>query len=134
MAKRHQVVRFRQPRRKVIVSADADKLRMVIDNLVSNASKYTPEQGRIEVTLESSSRLVRIAIRDTGVGINKKDIKRLFTNSRDWRMNFLPPWEGQASAVYLAKKIVDLHSGKIQVDSVLERGSTFTIELPIRRK
>ena len=102
-------------------------------NLVSNAIKYTQESGRITVSGFNNNTSVRIEVEDNGIGIASEDQKNLFNEFVRARRN--DSKAGKATGVGLGlsivKKIVEMHHGKVRVESQLDKGSTFSIELPI---
>ncbi|MFA6198632.1 MAG: ATP-binding protein [Patescibacteria group bacterium] len=125
-------VEFKEPK-KVLppVMVDADKLKDVILNLVDNAIKYT-EKGKITVTAEQTDGHVKVAIKDTGRGIPKEDVDRLFSKFvRGENIAQVQP-DGSGLGLYIAKRIVDSHGGKIWVESDgLGKGSSFIFQIPI---
>lgn len=114
----------------VVLAVDPQRFRMVVENLLSNASKYTPSSGRIEIRLEQLAVETRISVLDTGVGIPEASQYRLFHKfSRiDNPLSILAG--GNGLGLYLANEIVELHGGTISVQSALGAGSTFTVVLP----
>lgn len=130
---RKQTIAVDVPSRPLVAAIDAEKLRMVLDNLVSNASKYTQDGGTVTIALRKNKSDVTIAVTDTGVGISEKDIKKLFQKFSQLDNHLNHAGGGSAGlGLYLAKKIVELHGGKITVTSQLGKGTTFTVELPVR--
>ena len=109
------------------VWADRDKLTEVITNLLSNAIKYTPAGGRITLGLSGTRKEVRFEISDSGPGIAKEDFRKLFdkferlTAERE---------EGTGLGLSITKDIIELHKGRIWVESELENGSRFIFTLP----
>jgi signal transduction histidine kinase len=116
------------------VEGDYDRLWEAIDNLVSNAVKYTPNGGRIEIRVEPEGTQARIAVADTGLGLMPEDAARLF--GRFQRLS-AKPTGGESSTglgLSIAKKIVDLHGGRIAADSAgPHKGTTFSIALPLKQ-
>ncbi|HEY6736089.1 MAG TPA: ATP-binding protein [Candidatus Saccharimonadia bacterium] len=129
---RRQQVTFRS-RKPLVVWADPRKLRMVVDNLVSNASKYTPLGGRIQVRVGRSGDFAVIDVQDTGVGIAKSDIPQLFTKFTRIDNELSASVGGSGLGLYLAHNIVTLHRGTISVQSRRHGGSAFRVVLPITR-
>jgi PAS domain S-box-containing protein len=127
---RRQKIKVDRPDQPVKADLDADKIKMVVDNFVSNASKYTPEGGSIKVRLEGAPESLRITVSDSGVGIPEADIKRLFTKFTRIDNVLSAKVEGTGLGLYLAKKIVDFHHGHLKVTSTVGQGSTFAVELP----
>lgn len=118
-----------QPRSSTI-SIDPDMITQAVINLMSNAMRYTPEGGWVVVTVRGDRRHVMISVSDTGIGIAKEDLSRIF--GRFWRADASRAREAGGLGVGLAvtKQIVERHRGYISVESELEKGTTFTIHLP----
>ena len=115
-----------------MVRADADKLRQVLLNLVTNAIKFTPEGGRIEVAAVPKDGSVEVSVSDTGVGIAPADQEAVFEEFRQVGTSATKQ-EGTGLGLALCRKFVELHGGKIWVQSEVGRGSTFTFTIPMRR-
>lgn len=117
---------------KSVVFVDTDKmrLRMVIENLIDNASKYTPHGGTITAIVEVTKNEAKIHIQDTGVGIKKSEISKLFTKFSRIPNHLSQQVGGSGLGLYWAHKVIELHSGTITVVSKPNVGSTFTIVLP----
>ncbi len=113
---------------------DPDLVREAMVNLLSNALRYTPEGGSVVVRVARDRRNVLLSVSDTGIGIAKEDIPRVF--SRFWRSDASREREAGGLGVGLAltKEIVDRHNGTISVDSEEGVGTTFTLHLPIVRR
>lgn len=126
---RHQVVIVTAPH-EVSINADAGKLQMVFENLITNACKYSADHGRITVRLSVVDSEVVVRVRDRGIGIPAQDIHLLFRRFSRAANAAKAHTTGSGLGLYLAKKIVDLHHGKITLESQLGRGSTFTVTLP----
>lgn len=109
---------------------DADRLKQVLLNFVSNAIKYNVEHGRITIRVYCQNQDVVIAIADTGLGIAPEDVAHLFE-----RFYRVPTAEGTAEGsgmgLAIAKKIVEQHNGRIEVHSIVGTGTTFTLYLPL---
>jgi signal transduction histidine kinase/DNA-binding NarL/FixJ family response regulator len=118
---------------KLVVSGDYDRLREAIDNLVSNAVKYNPTGGRIEVSAARAGNDVVIRVSDHGPGMSPDDMSRVF--GRFQRLS-AKPTAGESSTglgLSIAKRIVELHGGRIVADSPGPgRGTAFTISLPLQ--
>ncbi len=113
------------------VLADAERLRMVFSNLISNAIKYSPDGGTIRVGGWHEGAHVLIYVSDEGIGIAADEIPRLF--SRFYRVDNRLARETQGSGLglYLTKAIIEAHGGRIWVDSSIGKGSRFTFTLPV---
>jgi len=118
------------PRKKIKVWASADKINQAITNLIGNAIKYNKSQGDVEVTLEDTGKFVSICISDTGVGIPKKDLSKIF--KRFQRGESLSETEGKGAGLGLSitNEIVRMHEGRIKVESEVGKGSKFIMILP----
>jgi len=129
---RRQSVEYRPPECAVRMKGDVPKLRMVLENLLSNASKYTPSGGRITVTLraEPGQKRAVLSVADTGVGIAKDDLSRLFVKFSRVPNPLSDEVGGSGLGLYLAREIVTLHEGMIDVESAPGEGTTFTVTLP----
>jgi len=116
-----------------LVSADPDKLRQVFTNLLSNAFKFTPEGGKvtIEARNSESGNFVEIAVKDTGIGIAKEDLQRVFDKFQQMRPSGSKAKKVKGTGLGLAivKGIVEAHGGKIWVESELNKGSNFIFTL-----
>jgi signal transduction histidine kinase len=114
------------------VRADERKVRQVVLNLLSNAIKFTPEGGRIDVGAKPVDGFIEVSVSDTGVGIAPEDQEAVFEEFRqvgtaDKKV------EGTGLGLALSRKFIELHGGRIWVESQLGAGSTFTFTLPVRR-
>jgi len=114
-----------------VISADEVRLRQVLDNLVSNAIKYSPNGGTIEVGGEVDPRSVTVYVRDPGVGISERDQERIF--ERFFRVDgtLSRATQGTGLGLYLAKAVIDAHGGSIHVTSKPGIGSTFYFTIPL---
>lgn len=115
-----------------VIQGDATLLRQAIANLVDNAIKYTPSGGVVTVGLRVVGREVHIIVSDTGIGIAPEDQVRLFEKFYRIRRPGMEDASGSGLGLAIVKSIVERHGGRIWVESLLNRGSTFTIALPIR--
>ena len=116
--------------RDASIEADPDLITQAIINIMSNAMRYTPEGGWVVVSVKAERRGVQVIVSDTGIGIAKEDLPRIF--SRFWRADASRAREagGLGVGLSLTQQIVERHHGYISVDSELEKGTTFTIHLP----
>ncbi len=112
------------------VLADGSRIRQILNNLIDNAIKYTPPAGQLLLSVKHNGEGARVAVRDTGLGIPDEALPTLFdkfSRVRDQRTEGI---EGTGLGLYIVKKLVDAHGGKIWVDSVKGEGSTFYFTLP----
>jgi two-component system phosphate regulon sensor histidine kinase PhoR len=124
-------LRLKAPADKVFVNATQDGLEKIFANLVHNAIKYTPEHGHIEITLEVKDSTTEIAVTDTGMGIPEDDIPRLwneFFRAKNARSSGIT---GTGLGLSIVKQYVDEFGGSLAVESIENKGSTFTVTLPI---
>jgi signal transduction histidine kinase len=128
----------------LVAVADAGRARQVLVNLLSNAVKFTSPGG--EITVRASRRrsplptngtgveerdAVRVAVTDSGIGIAAEDVPRLFSEFTQVDSSFARSFEGTGLGLALSKRFMDLHGGRIGVDSAKGRGSTFWVEFPV---
>jgi signal transduction histidine kinase len=112
------------------IRADERKIKQVLLNLLSNALKFTPEGGRIAVRGKRSDAAVEVAVSDTGVGIAAEDQAAVFEEFRQVGAA-APKAEGTGLGLAISRKFVELHGGRIELQSVVGAGSTFTVTLPL---
>ena len=115
------------------VEADRAKIRRVLQNLLSNALKFTPHGGRVEFSAERRNEGVRVSVSDTGVGISPEDIDRLFDKYEQARSRATRGEKGTGLGLYITKQLVELHGSEIKVESEVGRGSTFSFTLPVKQ-
>jgi signal transduction histidine kinase len=113
-----------------LVRADERKVRQVIFNLVSNAVKFTPSGGRVEVSARRHDGVVEIAVADTGVGIPAADQERIFEEFQQGRAGAGGAVEGTGLGLTLSRRFVELHGGRLWVESEPGSGTTFRFTLP----
>jgi signal transduction histidine kinase len=111
------------------IDADQRKVKQVLVNLLSNAVKFTPDGGRVDVSVRREDDQVLFAVKDTGPGIAPEDIVRIFGEFE--QTNSARGKEGTGLGLALAKRLVELHGGQIWVDSQVGNGSTFSFSLPL---
>jgi signal transduction histidine kinase len=110
---------------------DERKIKQILLNLLSNAVKFTPEGGRIGINAKQVDGSVEISVSDTGIGIAPEDQARIFEEFRQVGTDYAHKTEGTGLGLTLAKKFVELHGGKIWVESEVGKGSRFIFTLPI---
>jgi signal transduction histidine kinase len=123
----HQVV----DRRLGQIRGDERKIKQVLLNLLSNALKFTPDGGRVDVQATVSDDMAEVSVSDTGVGIAPEDQEAVFEEFRqvgtaDKKV------EGTGLGLALSRKFIELHGGRIWVQSQVDVGSTFTFRVPVR--
>lgn len=117
------------PEENLILAADPAKLESILINLISNAVKFTPQYGQITVHVSYDKKYVSISVSDTGIGIPKNELDLIFT--RFYRSKKSAISQGTGIGIALAKKYTELHNGKIEVQSLEDRGSEFIVRFPI---
>ncbi len=114
------------------IVADERKVKQILVNLLSNAVKFTREGGRVGLSATAAESVVTIAVSDTGVGIAPEDQAAIFEEFRQVGRDDTRTQEGTGLGLTLAKKLVELHGGRIWVQSHVGQGSTFSFTLPAR--
>ncbi|MGV9172499.1 MAG: sensor histidine kinase [Promethearchaeia archaeon] len=120
----------------LIFKFDKIRIEQVMINLLTNAIKYTPSQGKIIITLTKEKEYVILSVEDTGIGLTEKEIKKLFKKftvlKRGKSLNFDIYMEGTGLGLYISKKIIESHDGVIWVESDGEnQGSIFYVKMPL---
>jgi signal transduction histidine kinase len=113
---------------------DERKIKQILLNFLSNAVKFTPEGGQVDVDAVLADGAVEISVSDTGVGIAPEDQETIFEEFRQVGTDYAHKREGTGLGLTLTKKFVEMHGGKIWVESELGKGATFTFTLPINHE
>ena len=113
---------------------DADKITQVLNNLIGNAIKFTPQSGKITVTSSwhPDGTKVQVSVTDTGVGIAKENLQKLFL--RFEQFGDQQGISGTGLGLSISKEIVERHGGQLVVQSEPRKGSTFIFTLPIKQR
>ncbi len=134
--KKHIHFTFDSPQKEIKAYFDADKIDKVLFNLLSNAFKFTPENGSISISLsskkENNHSFLYIKVSDSGIGINSQNLDKIFT--RFYYNDTLNASETHGIGLSLSKDLIELHHGKISVKSEPNMGTTFEIKIPIDKK
>ncbi len=114
-----------------LIQADPDYMRQLLDNLIGNAIKFTPEKGRILISAKANDTSVQLSVRDNGIGIEPEKIDKIF--QRFYRVTKTSPRNkrGAGLGLTIVKQIVDAHHGTISVKSTPQKGTAFVITFPI---
>lgn len=115
-----------------VMMGNRDALRRIFINLVDNALKYTPPGGQVRLSCEVHNRTARVTVADTGIGISPQDLPHIF--DRFYKASHSPQSKddkGVGLGLSIAKALVEEHGGKIAVESVPQRGTTFNVTLPL---
>jgi len=113
-----------------VMSCDPDQIERIILNLLSNAIKFTPKGGNIWVTIFDQGEKIEIAIKDTGIGIPRDKQECIFNRFQQVDKSLARQSEGSGIGLSLVKALVEKHNGKITLNSELDKGSEFIIEIP----
>ncbi|HHW07639.1 MAG TPA: DUF3365 domain-containing protein [Clostridia bacterium] len=118
-----------------LVKADPEKFRRAVLNLADNAVKFTPQGGKVRITVDydRDKEEVLIAVSDTGIGIRAEDLSYIFDRFRQVDNSDARRYRGSGLGLALAKELVEMHRGWVSVSSEVNKGSTFTIGLPVGR-
>jgi PAS domain S-box-containing protein len=116
---------------EVIIVADRRKLRQIMFNLLSNAIKFTPQGGTVRVRLLESDGEATVTVADTGRGIKPEDIPKLFQVFTQLESAYTKEYEGTGLGLALTRRLVELHGGRIWVESEFGQGSSFSFNLPL---
>ncbi len=112
------------------IDADRQKIYLVVANLISNAVKFTPEGGRIHVSVTLKGHKYWINVIDTGIGIPKAEYERIFDQFYQVEPSLTRRYQGMGLGLSLVKGMIEIHKGRIWVESVVNKGSNFTVILP----
>ncbi|HEY6875144.1 MAG TPA: ATP-binding protein [Candidatus Dormibacteraeota bacterium] len=115
-----------------IITADSDRLIQVISNLLSNAVKYSPDGGEVKISTTLENGQVHVAVTDQGVGIAPENIGRVFGRYERFESNKTSKVVGTGLGLAISRQIIELHGGKIWVESKVGKGSTFQFTVPVR--
>jgi signal transduction histidine kinase len=129
-AKQH-VIGLDLPDDPLKIDGDRQKIYLVLANLLSNAVKFTPPQGRVQVSAQRKGEEMWVSVMDTGVGIPERDCERIFNRFYQVEPTLTRHYEGMGLGLSIAKSMVELHQGRIWVESISGKGSRFTVVLPV---
>jgi signal transduction histidine kinase len=111
------------------ILVDGDIMKQVFSNLIENAIKYSPENTKILIVTEELGDRIRIQVSDQGLGISQEDLPFIFSKFFRGSMAKISPIKGSGLGLYLTKYFIELHGGKISVESEVNLGTTFTVDL-----
>jgi signal transduction histidine kinase len=115
-----------------VTIADRNKIRQILLNLVGNSIKFTPKGGLIEIYSVTKDGMVNICVKDTGIGISSEDMKKLFEPFKQLDSALSRKYDGTGLGLSLVQKLTEMHGGTVTVESELNKGSTFTISIPLK--
>jgi signal transduction histidine kinase len=128
---KQQTLRLDIPDDPLRIDADRQKIYLVLANLLSNAIKFTSSRGRVQVSAWKKGDEIWMAVMDTGIGIPERDYNRIFDRFYQVEPSLTRHYEGMGLGLSIAKSMVELHKGRIWVESVVGKGSRFTVALPV---
>lgn len=132
--RRQQKITLTTPKEGIHAYVDPQYFRMAVENIISNASKYTPEKGAIDIDLEEGKNKLYVSVADTGIGIPVRHYPLLFKKFSRIPSEFGNQVSGTGIGLYLAKHLVEAHGGQLTFSSDPGVGSTFKIVLPYKKK
>lgn len=107
------------------------EIRIILSNLISNAIKYNCEGGSVDIAIEKNADHVIIKVSDTGISISPEDIKRLFNEFVRIKNEKTKKTEGSGLGLYIVRRLSELYKGSVSAESIPEKGSVFTVSLPL---
>jgi signal transduction histidine kinase len=117
------------------LEADKQKVKQILFNLLSNAVKFSKSGvGSITITTKKYDEMVQISVSDTGIGIKKEDVGKLFKKFQQIENATYKKYGGTGLGLAISKELVELHGGRIWAESKYGEGSTFTFQIPIENK
>jgi signal transduction histidine kinase len=123
--------------RKVIVKADQNMLLSILHNLLMNAIKFTPSNGRITITSEliepeaNEGRFVKVLVKDTGIGISEENLAKLFSMNKPFTLPGTEKESGTGLGLLLTREMIEKHGGSLNIESELGKGSIFSFTIPV---
>ena len=125
---------FDLPPKLPVLQGDRDKITMAMHNLIGNAIKYTPKGGNVSVRVEENEDIFNFDVIDSGIGIGEEDVKLVFEKfyrANDKRISNIT---GTGLGLAIAREMIRLHGGDITIESEIDKGSTFSLSIPIEKK
>lgn len=122
---------FKAPQQAITCVFDDDKLEKVFFNLLSNAFKFTPQNETISIEVFKHTNALEVQVSDTGIGIPEESLPFIFNRFYQLDTSQTRAYEGSGIGLTLTKEFVELHEGSIEVNSVLDKGTSFLVKLPI---
>jgi len=116
------------------IKLDVEKIKLAISNFLDNAIRYTPEKGKVIVSLQATDKEIRFSVEDSGIGIPKDQQNRLFTKFFRAANAIRTETEGSGLGLFISKNIIEAHGGKVGFKSEEGKGSTFYFTIPYKAK
>jgi PAS domain S-box-containing protein len=114
----------------LVIYIDRVRFMQILSNLISNAIKFTPEFGSVDVILEEMTSIVKFSVKDTGLGISSEDMPKIFQKFQQLQRVYGPGMQGTGLGLNITKSLVELHGGQISVDSEFGKGTMFVFTIP----
>jgi two-component system cell cycle sensor histidine kinase PleC len=130
ISRRGHELQFDLPETPVSMRCDKLKLKQILINILSNAAKFTPEHGKIRIALTTTDEDVTVAVEDNGVGMSPSDIPRALARFSQLHPSGVKESVGTGLGLPLAKLLVELHGGRLSIESALGKGTTVRVTLP----
>ncbi|MCK9424370.1 MAG: hybrid sensor histidine kinase/response regulator [Bacteroidales bacterium] len=115
----------------LIIHADPEEMEIIFNNLISNAIKYNKEGGNVECSIQRNEGCMEVKVTDTGIGMSQADIEKIFDDFVRIKNDKTKNISGSGLGLPIVKKLIDNYSGKIEVNSIPDKGSTFKVLIPI---
>jgi len=123
-------LKFILPKETGIVKADPDKIKQIFYNLMSNAMKFSKENTTITITVENKKNNIQISVKDQGMGMNKKDLDKIFGKFHQVDSKMTREIGGTGLGLTITQHLIEAHDGEIWVESEINKGATFCFSLP----
>lgn len=114
------------------ICADRKKIKDVLHNLLSNSIKFTPEKGKVRIQADCTNGMLNISVSDTGIGISEENQQKIFEPFKQINSFMTRDTEGTGLGLAIVKRYVEMHNGKLRVESEVGKGSTFTFMIPVK--
>lgn len=118
------------PDSPINIYIDPDKVTRILDNLISNATKFTPKQGKISVAVKDRKGQIEVSVSDTGMGIAREDLPKVFDRFQQFSRTPGGGYKGTGLGLAIVKELVEMHKGEIKFESELNKGTRFIFTLP----
>ena len=128
--KKRQEIRVSLPKNAVNIYVDHEKVIQILNNLISNAIKYTPQNGKISIELKDKKDQVEVIVADSGIGISEEDLPKVFGKFQQFGRIAGPGAKGTGLGLAITKELVEMHKGTIRLESELNKGSKFIFSIP----
>ena len=117
--------------KETMIFADKDQIRLVLRNLISNAVKFTPENGSISITSLKNNDKIEVSVTDNGIGMSKENLGKLFKNTSHFSSHGTSGEKGTGLGLLLCKEMIEKNGGHIWVDSEQGKGTSFIFSVPV---